>query len=62
MFTILFSTTAIGSLAGALFTARRTVIEVHNVVFASASFGVAMLVLAKHPLGMPFAAADGGNR
>jgi MFS family permease len=49
MFTILFSTTAIGSLAGALFTARRTVIEVHNVVFASASFGVAMMVLALAP-------------
>jgi MFS family permease len=49
MFTILFSVTAIGSLMGALYTARRRSIEVHDVIIASAGFGVAMLVLAASP-------------
>jgi MFS family permease len=49
IFTILFSVTAVGSLMGALFTARRRSIEVHDVIIASAGFGVAMLVLAASP-------------
>ena len=49
MFTILFSVTAVGSLMGALATARRRTIEVHDVIIASAGFGVAMLVLAVSP-------------
>jgi MFS family permease len=48
-FTILFSVTAIGSLMGALFTARRRSIETHDVIVASAGFGIAMLVLALSP-------------
>jgi MFS family permease len=54
-FTVLFSVTAIGSLAGALSTARRRTIEVRNVIIASAGFGVSMLVLAASPtLGIAF--------
>jgi MFS family permease len=54
-FTILFSVTAVGSLLGALFGARRRSIEVHDVIIASAGFGVAMLVLAAAPtLGIAF--------
>jgi MFS family permease len=54
-FTILFSVTAIGSLMGALFTARRRRIETHDVIVASAGFGIAMLVLAAAPnLGTAF--------
>jgi MFS family permease len=48
-FTILFSVTAIGSLMGALFTARRRSIATHDVIVASAGFGIAMLVLAASP-------------
>jgi MFS family permease len=54
-FTILFSVTAVGSLAGALFSARRRRVEVHDVIVASGGFGVAMLVLAASPnLGIAF--------
>jgi MFS family permease len=54
-FTILFSVTAVGSLVGALDTARRRTIEVHDVIVASAGFGLAMLVLAAAPtLGIAF--------
>jgi MFS family permease len=54
-FTILFSVTAVGSLMGALYTARRRTIEVHDVIVASAGFGLAMLVLAAAPtLGIAF--------
>jgi MFS family permease len=48
-FTIFFSVTAIGSLMGALFTARRRSIETHDVIIASAGFGIAMVVLAASP-------------
>jgi MFS family permease len=48
-FTLLFSTVAVGSLIGALATARRKVINVSNVVFESAAFGIAMLVFAASP-------------
>jgi MFS family permease len=45
----LFSTVAVGSLIGALATARRKIINVSNVVMASAAFGIAMLVFAAAP-------------
>jgi MFS family permease len=54
-FTLLFSITAVGSLMGALFTARRKTIETRDVIVASAAFGVAMCVLAGAPgLGLAF--------
>lgn len=54
-FTILFSVTAVGSLMGALFSARRRRVAVHDVIIASGGFGVAMLVLAASPnLGIAF--------
>ena len=48
-FTLLFSVLSVGSMAGALWTARRTTVEVSHVVLASAAFGVSMLVLAAAP-------------
>lgn len=48
-FTILFSVLSVGSLAGALWTARRTTVEVSHVVLSAAAFGVSMLVLAAMP-------------
>jgi len=48
-FTIFFSVTAVGSLMGALFTARRHSIRTHDVIIASAGFGIAMVVLATAP-------------
>jgi len=55
MFTLLFSTTAVGSLMGALSTARRKTIEARDVIVASAAFGIAMCVLAASPdLGIAF--------
>lgn len=48
-FTWLFSVVSVGSLLGALSTARRSTIGVRHVVVASAAFGVAMLVLAVVP-------------
>ena len=48
-FTILYSVVSIGSFAGALYTARRKTIEVHDVVVGAAIFGVAMLVFSASP-------------
>ncbi len=48
-FTVLFSVISIGSLVGALRTARRRRVEVDDVVLASLGFGVAMLALAVTP-------------
>jgi len=48
-FTLLFSFISIGSLVGALATARRKAIGVNDVVMAAAAFGVAMLVFAASP-------------
>ncbi len=48
-FTLLFSTVAVGSLIGALSTARRKEITVHHVIWASGAFGLAMLVFAAAP-------------
>ena len=49
MFTLLFSVISIGSLIGALSTARRTHITLRHLVVASGAFGVTMLVLAVTP-------------
>ncbi|MCU1504391.1 MAG: arabinose efflux permease family protein [Ilumatobacteraceae bacterium] len=48
-FTILYSVVSIGSLAGALLTARRTSIAVHDVVVGAALFGMAMCIFAASP-------------
>jgi len=48
-YTILYSILSIGSLAGALATARRVSVDVRNVVWGSAMFGVAMVLLALVP-------------
>jgi len=48
-FTILYSVVSIGSLAGALLTARRRTVEVRDVVVGSTLFGVAMLLFSLAP-------------
>lgn len=48
-FTILFSVLSIGSMAGALWSARRGVVGLGSVVAAAAAFGAAMLALAAAP-------------
>jgi MFS family permease len=48
-FTILFSVISLGSLVGALWTARRRSIGVDDVVRSSAAFGVSLLVFAMAP-------------
>lgn len=48
-FTILFSVISLGSLVGALWTARRRSIGVDDVVKASAGFGLAMLAFSLAP-------------
>jgi MFS family permease len=49
MFTVLFSVISIGSLVGALWSARRKQITVRHITAASTAFGVTMLVLAVTP-------------
>ncbi len=57
-FTLLFSVLSIGSVVGALLTARRTVVTSRHLVVAAGGFGVAMLLLAAAPnLGLAFPAA-----
>jgi MFS family permease len=57
-FTLLFSAVSVGSVIGALYTARRTEVTTHQLVVASAAFGVTMTLLALAPnLGFAFAAA-----
>ena len=61
-FTVLFSVLSVGSLAGALSTARRRQVTLRNLVLASAGFGITMLALAAAPtlvLGFPAAIALG---
>ena len=54
-FTLLFSVISVGSLIGALVSARRTTIALRHVVVACAGFGVAMLAFAAAPgLGAAF--------
>ena len=48
-FTILFSVISIGSLAGALITARRTTIATTDVVRGALLFGISMLAMAVSP-------------
>lgn len=48
-YTLLYSLLSVGSFLGALFTAHRRSIDVGHIVFASAGFGVAMLILATMP-------------
>ncbi|MEA3019628.1 MAG: hypothetical protein QOI47_1152 [Actinomycetota bacterium] len=48
-FTLLFSSMSIGSLLGALWTARRTTVELRHVILSSTAFGVVLLVLASVP-------------
>lgn len=48
-FTLLFSVISIGSLAGALSTARRTTVNLRQEVVAAGGFGLAMLALAAVP-------------
>lgn len=56
-FTWLFSVLSIGSLVGALITARRSEVTANQLVASAAAFGVAMLLLAAAPnLGFAFPA------
>ncbi|MFP5327046.1 MAG: MFS transporter [Acidimicrobiia bacterium] len=48
-FTWLFSVVSVGSMAGALWTARRTTVELIHVVWSSVGFGLSMLLLAVMP-------------
>ena len=48
-FTVLYSIVSVGSLAGALFIARRSTITLPNVIWSAAMFGVALLLLAATP-------------
>jgi MFS family permease len=48
-FTLMFSITSVGSLIGALATARRKTAELRDVVVTTAIFGVAMSILAFMP-------------
>ena len=49
LFTLLFSVISVGSVIGALASARRTDVRVHAVVVASAAFGATMLLLSVTP-------------
>jgi MFS family permease len=48
-FTLVYSVISVGSLVGALMSARRTTIEVRQVVVSAMAFGGAMLLLAATP-------------
>jgi MFS family permease len=48
-FTLIYSVVALGSLAGALLSARRTSVSVRNIIWSSYAFGVAMMMLAVTP-------------
>ena len=57
-FTLLLSVISVGSLTGALVTARRKTIELRHVIVAAAGFGLSMLLLAVVPsLGLAFPVA-----
>ena len=57
-FTLLFSVVSLGSLVGALATARRTEVSHRHLVVGAATFGVSMLLLAAAP-NLPAAYAIG---
>lgn len=48
-FTLIYSVISVGSLVGALITARRTSISINNIVVAALGFGVSMVLLALTP-------------
>ncbi|MCU1380386.1 MAG: arabinose efflux permease family protein [Acidimicrobiales bacterium] len=48
-FTLIYAVTSIGSLIGALATARRKTVDLRDVVLTTAAFGIAMSVLAVVP-------------
>ena len=48
-FTLLFSALSVGSVIGALWSARRTVVRLRHIVLSTFAFGVAMLVLSVVP-------------
>lgn len=48
-FTLLFSVLSLGSMVGALWTARRTEVDGRQIIVAAAGFGVTMLLLAASP-------------
>jgi MFS family permease len=52
-FTLIYSVISIGSLAGALMSARRSSVNVRNIVWAAYGFGASMLLLAFTP-NVPF--------
>jgi len=52
-FTLIYSVISIGSLAGALMSARRSSVNIRNIVWAAYGFGAAMLLLAVTP-NVPF--------
>jgi MFS family permease len=52
-FTLIYSVISIGSLAGALLSARRSSADVRNIIWSTYAFGVAMLLLAVTP-NVPF--------
>jgi predicted MFS family arabinose efflux permease len=52
-FTLIYSVISIGSLAGALMSARRSFVTVRHIILASFGFGAAMLLLALTP-NVPF--------
>ena len=61
-FTVLLSVVSVGSLIGALATARRTVTSVHHVVVGAFAFGASMLLFAAAPtlaFAMPIAVVMG---
>jgi len=49
MFTVLFSVLSVGSMVGALWTARRTDVTNHQIVVAAVAFGGTMIALAAVP-------------
>jgi MFS family permease len=52
-FTLIYSVISIGSLAGALLSARRSSVSVRNIIWAAYAFGASMLLLAITP-NVPF--------
>jgi MFS family permease len=58
VFTLVYSVISVGSLIGALLSARRTTITVTNIVHAAFGFGVSMMLLAVTP-NLAFAYAFG---
>ena len=53
-FTLIYSVISIGSLAGALLSARRSSVSVRNIIWSTFGFGASMLLLAVIP-SIPFA-------